>query len=90
MLRFSSYSPSLNPIYRFGSEYSAGRMGWLMKLAFFVWGGALLALALAMARGLAGLGQRVFLAFMFAWQVLTARGLATGAFALRQQHTDPD
>ncbi len=198
---FPFIQPELNPIYRFGSEYSAGRMGWLMKLAFFVWGGALLALAVAMARGLdvaarsktavvlfvvsgvgvflagvfdsdlqvlnenppprwieapasdeeslhstagmvglislmvgagfatrrlrlagrlgskyhalrslawltpvaflafalffvsyglAGLGQRIFLALMFAWQVLTARGLATGAFALRRQHTDPD
>lgn len=29
----------LNPLYRYGSEYSVGRMGWLMKLAFWVWGG---------------------------------------------------
>jgi hypothetical protein len=199
---FLLIQPELNPIYRFGSEYSVGRMGWLMKLAFFVWGGALLALALAMARGLdaaarsntaivlfvvgsvgvffagvfdsdlqvlnenppplwveapasdeellhsrasmvglislmagagfatrrlrlagrlgskyhrtlrslawltpaaflafafffvsyglAGLGQRIFLALMFTWQVLTARGLATGVFTLRQQHTNPE
>jgi hypothetical protein len=198
---FLFIQPELNPIHRFGSEYSVGRMGWLMKLAFFVWGGAMQALALTMARGLdvaarsktavvlfvvggvgvffagvfdsdlqvlnenspprwveapasdeellhstagmvglmslmvgagfatrrlrlagrlrskyrtlrslawltpaaflafafflvsyglAGLGQRIFLALMLAWQVLTARGLATGAFALRQQHTEPD
>ena len=49
---FLFIQPELNPIYRFGSEYSVGRIGWLMKLAFFVWGGAMLALALAMARGL--------------------------------------
>jgi hypothetical protein len=49
---FVFIQPELNPIYRFGSEYSAGRMGWLMKLAFFVWGVGLLALALAMAKGL--------------------------------------
>jgi hypothetical protein len=49
---FVFIQPELNPAYRFGSEYSAGRMGWLMKVAFFVWGGGLLALALAMAKGL--------------------------------------
>lgn len=49
---FVFIQPELNPIYRYGSEYSVGRMGWLMKLAFFVWGGGLLALALAMAKGL--------------------------------------
>lgn len=48
---FVFIQPELNPLYRYGSEYSVGRMGWLMKLAFFVWGGGLLALALAMARG---------------------------------------
>ncbi len=192
---FVFIQPELNPIYRFGSEYSVGRMGWLMKVAFFVWGGGLLALAFAMAKGLdtvsrsktaiilfavggvgiffagvfdsdlqvlnenpppiwveapasdeqslhdaagmvgllslmaaagfatrrlrragrlgskyrtlrllswltpaafvafafffvsyglAGLGQRVFLALMFAWQIIAARGLATGVFSLRQ------
>jgi Protein of unknown function (DUF998) len=192
---FVFIQPELNPVYRFGSEYSVGRMGWLMKVAFFVWGGGLLALALAMAKGLdtasrsetaiilfavggvgifvagvfdsdlqvlnenpppiwveapasdeqllhdaagmagllslmaaagfatrrlrragrlgskyrtlrllswltpaafvafafffvsyglAGLGQRVFLALMFAWQIIAARGLATGVFSLRQ------
>jgi len=192
---FVFIQPELNPVYRFGSEYSVGRMGWLMKVAFFVWGGGLLALALAMAKGLdtasrsktaiilfavggvgvffagvfdsdlqvlnenpppiwveapasdeqllhdaagmvgllslmaaagfatrrlrragrpgskyrtlrllswltpaafvafamffvsyglAGLGQRVFLALMFAWQIIAAHGLATGVFSLRQ------
>jgi hypothetical protein len=192
---FVFIQPDLNPIYRFGSEYSVGRLGWLMKLAFFVWGGGQLALALAMAKGLdaesrsnaapllfvvggvgiflsgvfdsdlqvlnenppplwvepppsdeemlhssaglvgllslmaaagfatrrlrlagrlgsayrtlrflswltpaafvafalfftsyglPGLGQRIFLALMFAWQIIAAHGLATGAFSLRQ------
>jgi hypothetical protein len=49
---FAFVQPELNPLHRYGSEYSVGRMGWLMKLAFFVWGGGLLALALAMAKGL--------------------------------------
>lgn len=194
---FAFIQPELNPLYRYGSEYAVGRMGWLMKLAFFVWGGGLLALALAMAKGLdaaarskiavvlfvvggvgvflagifdadlqvlnenppplwvepppsneqmvhgaagmvgllslmagagfatrrlrlggrlgsryrtlrwlswltpaafiafafffasyglTGLGQRIFLALVFAWQIIAAYGLATGAFSLRQEH----
>ena len=51
-IAFVFIQPELNPIHRFGSEYSAGRMGWLMKLAFFVWSGGLMAFALAMAKGL--------------------------------------
>jgi hypothetical protein len=49
---FVLIQPELNPLHRYGSEYAVGRMGWLMKLAFFVWGGGLLALALAMIKGL--------------------------------------
>jgi len=49
---FLFIQPELNPLYRFGSEYAVGRMGWLMKLAFFCWGAALFAFALAMAKGL--------------------------------------
>lgn len=49
---FAFIQPELNPLHRFGSEYAVGRMGWLMKLAFFVWGGGLVALGLAMAKGL--------------------------------------
>lgn len=49
---FLIIQPELNPLHRFGSEYAVGRMGWLMKAAFFCWGFGLLALALAMAKGL--------------------------------------
>ncbi len=49
---FAFIQPELNPMYRFGSEYSVGRMGWLMKLAFFVWSGGLMAFAFAMVKGL--------------------------------------
>lgn len=49
---FLFIQPELNPLYRYGSEYAVGRMGWLMKLAFFLWGGGMLAFAVAMARGL--------------------------------------
>ncbi len=49
---FLFIQPELNPLYRYGSEYAVGRMGWLMKAAFFVWGTGLLAFALAQATGL--------------------------------------
>lgn len=48
---FPFIQPELNPLYRFGSEYAVGPMGWLMKLNFFVWGGGLFAFALGMAIG---------------------------------------
>ncbi|NEZ02546.1 DUF998 domain-containing protein [Wenzhouxiangella sp. XN201] len=51
-IAFLIIQPELNPLYRFGSEYAVGRMGWLMKTAFFCWGFGLLALALAMSKGL--------------------------------------
>lgn len=49
---FLFVQPELNPLHRWGSEYAVGRMGWLMKGAFFCWGVGLFALALAIARGL--------------------------------------
>ena len=49
---FAIIQPELDPLYRFGSEYSVGRMGWLMKLAFFVWSGGLMAFAFAIVKGL--------------------------------------
>lgn len=49
---FLFIQPELNPLYRYGSEYAVGRMGWLMKLAFFLWGAGMVAFAVAMAKGL--------------------------------------
>ena len=46
--------PELDPLRRFGSEYSAGRMGWLMRVAFFFMSAGLAATATAIgftARG---------------------------------------
>lgn len=51
-IAFLFIQPELNPLHRYGSEYAVGRMGWLMKLNFFVWGAGLFAFALAMAKGL--------------------------------------
>lgn len=49
---FPFIQPELDPLLRYGSEYAAGRMGWLMKLNFFVWGAGLVAFAFAMGTGL--------------------------------------
>lgn len=51
---FLVIQPDLDPLYRFGSEYSVGQMGWLMKTAFFCWGIGILSFALAMVKGLDG------------------------------------
>ena len=51
-IAFAVIQPELNPLYRYGSEYAVGRLGWLMKLAFWVWGGGMAALAFAMVKGL--------------------------------------
>lgn len=34
--------------------------------------------------GLVGLGQRIFIALMFAWQIIAAHGLSVGAFSSRR------
>lgn len=51
-IAFAFIQPELSPLYRYGSEYAVGRAGWLMKLAFFLWGSGMMALGLAMTRGL--------------------------------------
>ncbi len=40
--------PELDPSWRMISEYEIGRFGWLMQLAFFCWGGSVLALVAAL------------------------------------------
>lgn len=49
---FVFVQPELNPLYRFGSEYAVGRMGWLMKVAFYVWSAGLVAFAASIHQGL--------------------------------------
>lgn len=49
---FLFIQPELDPLYRFGSEYAVGRLGWLMKTAFFCWGAGILAFVVALASGL--------------------------------------
>jgi hypothetical protein len=40
--------PDLDPAWRWISEYEIGRYGWMMRLAFFCWGGSVLALAVTL------------------------------------------
>ena len=53
--------PDFDPSWRMISEYEIGRFGWMMRLAFFCWGGSVLALHLALrvqvARGAGQIGR---------------------------------
>jgi hypothetical protein len=40
--------PELDPSWRMISEYEIGQFGWMMRLAFFCWGGSVLALQLVL------------------------------------------
>lgn len=40
--------PEMDPAWRWISEYEIGRFGWMMRLAFFCWGGSVLALAVTL------------------------------------------
>lgn len=51
--------PELDPSWRMISEYEIGRYGWLMRLAFFCWGGSVLALVWALGPSLQTTGGRI-------------------------------
>lgn len=57
LIAFHFIQPELNPMTRFGSEYAAGELGWLMKLAFFAFAAGLLSLALSLWFGVAAQGR---------------------------------
>jgi Protein of unknown function (DUF998) len=44
--------PEFDPSWRMISEYEIGHYGWMMSLAFFCWGGSVLALFVAIGRSL--------------------------------------
>ena len=48
--------PEFEPSWRMISEYALGRYGWMMSLAFFCWGGSVLALLIALWPSLQGVG----------------------------------
>jgi hypothetical protein len=49
----------LDPSWRMISEYAIGRFGWMMRLAFFCWGGSVLALVLAVSPSLVSLSGAI-------------------------------
>ncbi|HEU5060857.1 MAG TPA: DUF998 domain-containing protein [Kofleriaceae bacterium] len=79
--------PEIDPSWHFISEYAIGENGWLMGLAFFSLALGYLALAVALAPHLRGLGGRVGLALLAAGAV--GLGLA-GLFPMDPLMTHPD
>jgi hypothetical protein len=51
--------PELDPSWRMISEYEIGRYGWMMRLAFFCWGGSTLALVIGLWPSLGTVGGRI-------------------------------
>ena len=51
--------PEFDPSWRMISEYEIGRYGWLMSLAFFCWGGSVLALLTALWPSLQTIGGMI-------------------------------
>jgi hypothetical protein len=51
--------PEFDPSWRMISEYELGRYGWMMTLAFFCWGGCVLALLVALWPTLRTMGGRI-------------------------------
>jgi Protein of unknown function (DUF998) len=48
LLTLHILKPDLDPAWRWISEYEIGRFGWMMRLAFFCWGGSVLSLAVTL------------------------------------------
>ena len=51
--------PEFDPSWRMINEYEIGRFGWLMTLAFFCWGGSVLALQQALRTSLQNAGGMI-------------------------------
>jgi len=51
--------PEFDPSWRMISEYELGRFGWMMSLAFFCWGGSVLALLVALWPSLRTIGGMI-------------------------------
>lgn len=58
--------PELDPSWRFLSEYSIGRYGWVMVTAFFVWGLSCLALFVSLREEVRTRGGRIGRCVLFA------------------------
>lgn len=51
--------PEFDPTWRVISEYEIGKFGWLMRLAFFCWGGGFLLLTISLWNTLETLGGKI-------------------------------
>ncbi|MBS1508290.1 MAG: DUF998 domain-containing protein [Bacteroidetes bacterium] len=51
--------PEFDPTWRVISEYELGKFGWLMRLAFFCWGGGFLLLTISLWNTLEGPGGKI-------------------------------
>jgi hypothetical protein len=51
--------PEFDPTWRLISEYEIGRFGWLMRFAFFCWGGGFILLSISIWRYLETLGGKI-------------------------------
>lgn len=77
--------PELDPSWRMISEYAIGRFGWLMSLAFFCWGGAVLALSIDLGPALRSGAGRVGRV----WLVALAAALVGAGIFETDPITDP-
>ena len=76
--------PELAPSWRMISEYEIGRYGWMMRLAFFCWGGSVLSLVVALWDSLRTVGGKIG----YVWLILIGIALfGVGIFVTNESLT---
>jgi hypothetical protein len=76
--------PELAPSWRMISEYEIGRYGWMMRLAFFCWGGSTLSLVVALWGSLRTIGGKIG----YVWLVLIGVALFGAGIFVTNAITD--
>ncbi|HEY0680209.1 MAG TPA: DUF998 domain-containing protein [Chitinophagaceae bacterium] len=79
--------PELDPSWRMASEYSNGHGGWIMKLAFFIWGLSTISLAIAVKPLLKTMAGRTGRILLF---VVAAGTIMAGIFNMDPITISPD
>lgn len=87
LVAFHFIQPELDPLRRFGSEYAAGRVGWLMNVGFFCFAAGLGSLAFAFGRTVEAPGRSRAAGVLLAFSSLGI--LASGLFNSDLQGTQP-
>jgi hypothetical protein len=85
LLALHFLEPEFDPSWRMISEYAIGRYGWLMRLAFFCWGGSVLTLLAAVwgwLRPIAGTIAR-------GWLIVIGAALFGAGIFVTQPITEP-